>query len=122
MSGEMCPNCNTLLTSSLKFCVNCRRSVTEDKIKTGAETKEEESGSKFKLARGATYDGLRQVRTFFFTLTTLLLIAFVYYFVMKFVIHEPVPFEDEIDKFVGGVKNSIPAGTGTGTTPSAPSN
>jgi hypothetical protein len=110
MAGELCPYCGTLLTTSLRFCVTCRRSVTEDKIRQAgarqSSSEEDDDGQeKFRLSRRTSYEGVRQVRTFFLTLTTLLVIAFVYYFVMKFVVHEPIPFEDKvvpiIDKLMG---------------------
>lgn len=115
MAGDSCPYCGTLLTTSLKFCVNCRRSVTEDKIKQAGvrSAPDEESASKYKLSRGASYDGLRQARTFFLTLTSLLTIAFVYYFTMKFVIHQPIPFEEEITHLVDDVQKQMGGGTPT---------
>ncbi|MBX9687244.1 MAG: hypothetical protein K2X27_11115 [Candidatus Obscuribacterales bacterium] len=108
MAGESCPYCGTLLTTSLKFCVNCRRSVTEDKIRKGSsvesdysdELDESTSERKFKLSRGNSYDSIRSARTFFFTSTTLLTIFFVYYFVMKFVIHQPIPFESQLSLLI----------------------
>jgi len=105
MSSELCPNCGTLLTSSLKFCVSCRRSITEDRIRLAGEEKAD-GGSKYRLSKGTSYDGLRQARTFFLTLTSLLTIAFVYYFMMKFVIHQPIPFEDQLNQIVGVQQNS----------------
>lgn len=112
MAGDLCPYCGTLLTSSLRFCVNCRRSVTEDKIKQLGSRNggDEDDGSdgrkaeKFKLSRKTSYDGVRQVRTVFTTITTLLAIIFVYYFTMKFVIHEPIPFEDTISALIDQVQ------------------
>ena len=119
--AESCPYCGTLLTTSLKFCVNCRRSVTEDKIRQAGTGRapDEEAASKYKLSRGASYDGLRQTRTFFFTLTSLLTIAFVYYFTMKFVIHQPIPFEEEITNFVNGMQGQMGQG-GQQTMPTTP--
>jgi hypothetical protein len=120
MAGDLCPYCGTLLTTSLKFCVNCRRSVTEDKIRqagyAGRSTEDqielEEGQGKFKLSRKTSYDGVRTVRTVFTTLSTLLAICFVYYFTMKFVIHQPIPFEEQItgvvNKVQDGVQNNIP--------------
>lgn len=112
MAGDLCPYCNTLLTTSLKFCVNCRRSVTEDKIKQasamdmgGGGRDDDEPQSKYRLSRKSSYDSLRQSRTFFLTLTTLISIALVYYCTMKFVLHEPVPFEQEITSFVQEIMN-----------------
>lgn len=103
MSVEMCPSCGTVLTSSLKFCVKCRRTVSEDRIKRPGEKRRDDEESPqldYRLARRSSYDALRQFRTFFLTLSTLLLIALAYYSVMKFVLHEPVPFEDKIAAFV----------------------
>src|SRR5438094_691358 len=100
MAGDLCPYCGTLLTTSLKFCVNCRRSVTEDKIRQAGHSArspndelgdEDNQPNKFRLSRKTSYDGVRQARTVFTTLTTLLGICFVYYFTMKFVIHQPIP-------------------------------
>ncbi len=122
MVGELCPYCGTLLTTSLKFCVNCRRSVTEDKIKqanaagirsTQVDEDEFEEGAKekrFRLSKGTSYDSLRSARTFFMTITTLVSIVFVYYFTMKFVIHEPIPFEQEISNFISDFQKQHPLG------------
>lgn len=103
MAGDLCPYCGTLLTTSLKFCVNCRRSVTEDKIKQlGAgreEASEDEGGQgKFKLARRGSHDTVRQFRSFFLTASALLAVVFIYYCSMKFVAKQPIPFEDELTK------------------------
>ncbi len=119
MTGELCPYCGTLLTTSLKFCVNCRRSVTEDKIRksgsintrtmsAGAEEDEEDKGAaRYKLSRGSSYDSIRQFRTFFISISTLLTIFFVYYFTMKFVIHQPIPFEEELTQFVQSISGKL---------------
>ena len=111
MAGDLCPYCGTLLTTSLKFCVNCRRSVTEDKIKQANaagirssklddEDDETTKERRYRLSKGSSYDGLRSARTFFMTVTSLVSIVLVYYCVMKFVIHQPIPFEDEINKLI----------------------
>lgn len=115
MAGDLCPYCGTLLTTSLKFCVNCRRSVTEDKIRQaagrGAPSKfndeDENADSKFRLSRkGGSIDLMRQTRTFFLTATSLLTIFLAYYFTMKFVIHQPVPFEPEMSALIQSFVNS----------------
>lgn len=107
MAGDLCPYCGTLLTTSLKFCVNCRRSVTEDRIKhagiarsNSPETEEVPGEAKFRLSRKSSYDSMRQFRTFFMTTSTLIGIFFAYYFVMKFVLHQPIPFEQELTQLV----------------------
>jgi len=75
--------------------------VTEDKLKAvGDVSVDEESAAagaaRYKLARKSDYDGVRQARVFFGTCSTLLTIVLVYYCMMKFVIHQPVPFEEQL--------------------------
>lgn len=111
MSADQCPYCGTVLTTSLKFCVNCRRSVTEDKIRqAGARLSDNEEGedgqAKFKLAKRGTYDGVRQFRSFFLTVSALLGVFFIYYCGMKFVAHQEIPFEDEIIRFVQSLEQN----------------
>lgn len=116
MAGDLCPYCGELLTTSLKFCVNCRRSVTEDKIRHAGiarNTQEIETvpgEAKYRLSRKTSYDSMRQFRSFFITTSTLMGIFFVYYFAMKFMLHQPVPFEQELTQFVEklGQGNSSP--------------
>ncbi len=109
MAGELCPYCGTLLTTSLRFCVSCRRSVTESKIKQagagcrrtpGDDENSEEGRGKFRLSRKTTYAGVRQARMVFTTLTTMLAIIFVYFFTMKFMIHKPIPFEQQVTSII----------------------
>jgi hypothetical protein len=75
--------------------------VTEDKLKAvGKMVTDEEpaaaGAARYKLARKSDYDGMRQARVIFGTCSTLLTIVLVYYCMMKFVIHQPIPFEDQL--------------------------
>lgn len=105
MAGELCPFCGALLTTSLKFCVQCRRSVTEGSIAAAGQARnddadDEPGGKRFRLARGTTVDSVRQLRTYSMTLTSIVSIFLVYYCVMKFVVHQPIPYEQELTNFV----------------------
>ena len=101
MAGELCPFCGALLTTSLKFCVQCRRSVTEGSIAAAGQGKDDEPNSaRFQLSRGASYDSVRTLRTYSMTLTTIISIFLIYYCVMKFVVHQPIPYEEELTNFV----------------------
>lgn len=98
--ADACPYCGTVLTTSLRFCVNCRRSVTENKISIVNLSDEEvdaTTSKKYKLSRKSTYDIHRQIRTFFFTSSTLLMLVISYYYAMK-AINQPIPGEKEIVK------------------------
>lgn len=101
---EICPYCSTLLTTSLRFCVNCRRSVTETKISVrDAEEEEAERRSKFKLSRKSTYEFHRQIRTIFFTASTLVFLLVAYVYAMR-AINQPIPGEQEVLKIFNQLK------------------
>ncbi|MBX9573945.1 MAG: hypothetical protein K2X77_33930 [Candidatus Obscuribacterales bacterium] len=107
--ADACPYCGTLLTTSLRFCVNCRRSVTENKISiVNLHDEEEEAATskKYKLSRKSSYDIHRQVRTFFFTSSTLLMLVISYYYAMK-AINQPVPGDKEIAKILKQIQAQI---------------
>ena len=110
MASESCPYCGTVLTTSLKFCMKCRRSITENSINQAGKNAEEDEGShsgKFRLSRKSSYDGVRQTRRFFLTITTLLVIFFGYFFTMKFVIHQQIPYEHEATALIDDMAKRI---------------
>lgn len=113
MAGEVCPYCGALLTTSLTFCVECRRSVTEGSIRAAGQkaTDDGETSARYNLSRGSSYDSVRQIRAYSMTLTSIISIFLVYYCVMKFVIHQPVPYEQEMTNFVQILTHQIPGGT-----------
>ena len=102
MTGDICPYCGSLLTTSLKFCVSCRRSVTESKIRIQGQQDEEDedqgTAKKFRLARKSSYDFQRQFRTVFFTVFALVAVGAAYYYGMK-AINQPIPGATEIGEF-----------------------
>lgn len=94
---DKCPYCGAAITTSLKFCVSCRRSVTEGNIRGLNQQEETERG--FKLSK-REYSFHRQVRTFFFGLSSILMLLLVFVCSMKFIVKKPIPGEAEITKFI----------------------
>ncbi len=100
--SDKCPYCGTTLTSSLKFCVNCRRAVTDDKLKqfgTGEGFDDQVGLKAFKLSK-KEYSLHRAVRTFFFSMSTVLMLVLVFFLSMKYIVRQPIPGVPQISSFV----------------------
>lgn len=105
--SDKCPYCGTNLTSSLKFCISCRRSISEDHKKLGAgQGFDDQVGLKaFKLSK-KEYSIHRAVRSFFFSLSTILMLFLVFFVSMKYIVHKPIPGEEQLTSFVKQLMNS----------------
>lgn len=100
--SDRCPYCGTNLTTSLKFCVSCRRAVTDEKIKELARSEgfDDQVGLKaFKLSK-KEYSFHRGLRTFFFSTSTILMLLLVFFLSMKYIVRKPIPLEQQITSFV----------------------
>ena len=105
--SDKCPYCGTFLTSSLKFCVSCRRSVTDDqKNVAGSAGFDDPVGPKsFKLSK-KEYSAHRAIRSFFFASSTVLMLVLVFFVTMKYILHKPVPGEEQLTAIVRQIMSS----------------
>lgn len=99
--SDKCPYCGTTLSSSLNFCVSCRRAVSDEHKQLGAgQGFEDQVGLKaFKLSK-KEYSAHRAVRSFFFSLSTVLMLFLVFFVSMKFFLHKSIPGEEQLTNFV----------------------
>lgn len=115
MSATPCPFCGELMSPPVKFCMACGRPITqEDLNRAGLKmTKEqavrrlaEEGAGRFALSK-KEYSTHRQMRNFFISTSTVLVLVISYYFTMKYVLHEHLPFKMDVmlEQFIGGSGN-----------------
>lgn len=105
--SDRCPYCGTNLTSSLKFCVSCRRAVSDDMVKnfSPSEGFDEQVGLKsFKLSK-KEYGFHRGLRSFFFFVSTFLMLFLVFFLSMKYVVKKPIPGEQEVTAIIKQITN-----------------
>jgi hypothetical protein len=86
----------------IKFCVSCGRHVSQAdanrvglKLGTGGHSRaaaEEEDKPQSRISK-KSYSFHRTIRHFFMISSTGLMLALVYFFTMRFVLHQPLPFD-----------------------------
>lgn len=109
MPSLQCPFCGAAMNPPIKFCVSCGRHVSQSdanrvglKLNTGSSARahaDEEDRPNLRVSK-KSYSFHRTIRHFFFISSTGLMLALVYFFTMRFVLHQPLPF----DKFYKDVQ------------------
>lgn len=100
MPALQCPFCGAAMNPPIKFCVSCGRHVSSSdanrvglKLSTGSRQQvEDEERPESKISK-KSYSFHRHIRHFFFISSTFLMLALVYFFTMRFVLHQPLPFD-----------------------------
>ena len=101
MTNVQCPYCGATLSKRLKYCVSCQRAVSTAEIKKIGfkiflHTREDSDvPSSFALSK-QSYAAHRQARTFFYTLSSILLLTIIYYSLMRFVLHVHLPGDIDV--------------------------
>lgn len=102
MSTIACPFCGAMLETPIRFCKECERPVTPDDLAhaglklsrqnahSGDGATSASSSRQFALSR-KDHTAQRQMRSMFYTTSTVLALMIGYYCTMKYVLHEHMP-------------------------------
>jgi hypothetical protein len=105
MSSISCPFCGELMDSPLRFCVACGRAITAEDLKhAGLKLQQgrRADSSRSDLSR-KDFSAQRKVRSFMYTVSAILALLIGYYCVMKYVLHEHMPgnLDVQIEQMIG---------------------
>lgn len=107
MTTLACPFCGSMLEDPIHFCQECGRAVTPEDLARGGLKLNNKSGNgngngngdgdvtassarRFAVSK-KDHTNQRQMRSFLYTTSTVLVLVIGYYGVMKFVLHEHMP-------------------------------
>lgn len=93
MASKNCPYCGAILSSSsLRFCISCRHSISAAQLRAVADEDDYEDDDKSRSYSRSrkSYGTQRGIRIVSYTLTSLMTILLVYICTMKFVLNQSI--------------------------------